>query len=156
MILLIAGVFASYLFISWTFTVVAIAWEDSGVFQSFSRSSFLVKGFWWRTLGILLLLTIIAQFAVSIITTPVQLFALWGFFSKYFSLISSVAEGASESIEFLELFDSIGIGLGIVMFVSYALLLLITPLIPVIMYFDLRARKNEFVQPIDVTETGAA
>ncbi len=154
MILLIAGVFAIYLFICWTFTVVAIAWENSGVFQSFGRSSFLVKGFWWRTFGILLLLTIIAQFAVSIVTAPVQLFALWGFFSKYFSLISSLSEGASKSFEVLELFDSIGIGLGIVTFVSYALLLLITPLIPVIMYFDLRARKNEFVQPTDVTEAG--
>ncbi len=154
MILLIAGAFAVYLFIRWTFTVVAIAWEESSIFQSFGRSSFLVKGFWWRTFGILLLLTLIAQFAISIITAPVQLFAMWGFITKYFSLINSLAEGATESIEFLELFDSLGIGLGIVTFVSYALLLLITPLIPVIMYFDLRARKNEFVQSTDVAEAG--
>lgn len=152
MLCLVAIVFAVYLLIRWTFALPAIVWEDSGVIQSFGRSSFLVKGFWWRTFGILLLLTIIAQFAVSIITTPVQLFALWGFFSKYFTLISSMSDGALESIEFLELFDSLGIGLGIVTFVSYALLLLVTPLITVVMYFDLRARKNEFAPPTELAD----
>jgi hypothetical protein len=153
MLVLIAGVFAVYLFIRWAFALPAIAWEDSGVIQSFGRSSFLVKGFWWRTFGIILLLTIIAQFAISIITTPIEFIALWGFFSKYFSMIGSIAEGTVDSYEILDLFDSIGGGLGIVIFVSYVLMLLITPLITVVIYFDLRARKNEFVQPTELVES---
>ncbi|UCE04660.1 MAG: hypothetical protein JSW07_13660 [bacterium] len=62
-------------------------------------------------------------------------------------MIGSIAEGASDSIEFLELFDSLGTGLGIVTFISYVLVLLVIPLITVGMYFDLRARKNDFVEP---------
>lgn len=150
--LLSSVAFGIYLLIRWVFALVAIAWEHSGVIQSFGRSAFLVRGFWWRTLGILLLLTIITQFAVSIVVTPVQIFSLWGFFSKYFSMMASLAEGAAKSIDVQELFDSIGMGLGIITFVSYTLLLLIMPLIPVIMYFDLRARKKEFIQSTDFAQ----
>jgi len=146
LLIIAAAVCAIFLWVRWAFALPAIAWEDAGVIQSFGRSSFLVKDFWWRTFGILLLLNIIAQFAVSIITTPIQLIALWGFFSKYFVMISSLAEGSVDSFEVLGLFDSLGTGMGIVMFVSYVLLLLITPLISVVMYFDLRARKNEFTE----------
>ena len=153
MLIMIAGVFAVYLFIRWVFALPAIAWEDSSVIQSFSRSSFLVKGFWWRTFGIILLLTIIAQFAISIIVTPIEFVALWGFFSKYFSMIGSISNGAVDSYEILGLFDSLGVGLGIVIFISYVLMLLVTPLITVVMYFDLRARKNEFKQPTEVVES---
>lgn len=153
MFILIAGVFAVYLFIRWAFALPAIAWEDSGVIQSFGRSSFLVKDFWWRTFGIILLLTIIAQFAISIIVTPIEFVALWGFFSKYFSMISSISEGAVDSSKILELFNSIGVGFGIVIFISYVLMLLVIPLITVVMYFDLRARKNEFESPKELVES---
>jgi len=142
--------FAIFLWVRWAFALPAIAWEDAGVIQSFGRSSFLVADSWWRTFGILLLLNIIAQFAVSIITTPVQFIALWGFFSKYFVMLSSLADGTADSPEIVGLFDSLGLGLGIVTFVSYTLLLLITPLISVVMYFDLRARKSEFAESDEV------
>lgn len=144
MLCLVATVFGTYLWVRWAFALPAIAWEDAGVIQSFGRSSFLVKGYWWRTFGIILLLNIITQFAISIVTTPIQFAALWGFFSRYFTLIGSISEGAVDSFEILALFDSIGTGLGIVIFVSYVLMLLVLPLITVVMYFDLRARKNEF------------
>jgi len=149
---LVTGILAVYLWVRWAFALPAIAWEDAGVIQSFGRSSFLVNRFWWRTFGILLLLNIIVQFAISIITAPIQLVALWGFISKYFTMIGSIADGASDSLELLELFDSLGTGLGIVTFVSYVLLLLVLPLISVVMYFDLRARKNEFVEPAELAE----
>lgn len=144
MLCLVATVFVTYLWVRWAFALPAIAWEDAGVIQSFGRSSFLVKGFWWRTFGIILLLNIIAQFAISIVTTPIQFVALWGFFSRYFSMIGSISKGAVDSFEILELFNSLGIGMGIVIFISYLLMLLVLPLITVVMYFDLRARKNEF------------
>ena len=144
MLCLVATVFATYLWVRWAFALPAIAWEDAGVIQSFGRSSFLVKGYWWRTFGIILLLNIIAQFAISIVTTPIQFVALWGFFSRYFTLIGSISEGAVDSFEILELFNSLGTGMGIVIFISYLLMVLVLPLITVVMYFDLRARKNEF------------
>lgn len=152
MLSLVATVLATYLWVRWAFALPAIAWEDAGVIQSFARSSSLVKDYWWRTFGIILLLNLIAQFAISIVTTPIQFVALWGFFSKYFTMIGSISEGAMDSFEILELFGSLGIGMGIVVFVSYLLMVLVVPLITVVMYFDLRARKNEFPENTEYKE----
>lgn len=152
MLCLVTAILAIHLWVRWAFALPAIAWENSGVIQSFGRSSFLVKDFWWRTFGIILLINIIAQFAISIVTTPIQFVAFWGFFSKYFTMISSISERAMDSLQILELFESFGTGLGIIIFVSYVLILLVIPLITVVMYFDLRARKNEFVQPSRLAE----
>ena len=146
-LLLVVFIFAIYLWVRWAFALPAIAWEDAGIMQSFSRSCLLVNGFWWRTFGILILLNLIAQFAVSMITTPISLIAFWDFFLHYFEMINSIASGAPNSQMPLELFDSFGISFGIVTFISYVLMLLVTPHITTIMYFDLRARNDEFVQP---------
>jgi len=43
MLCLVATVFAAYLWVRWAFAVPAIAWENTGVFQSSGRSSFLVN-----------------------------------------------------------------------------------------------------------------
>lgn len=152
MLCLTATVLAIYLWVRWAFALPAIAWENAGIIQSFGRSSLLVKDYWWRTFGIMLLLNIIAQFAISIVTTPIQFIALWGFFSKYFTMIGSISDGAMDSFEVLELFNSLGTGLGIVIFISYLFMVLVVPLITVVMYFDLRARKNEFSGAVEYTE----
>ena len=65
-------------------------------------------------------------------------------------MLSSLQNGSVDRFEVLGLFDSLGVGMGIVMFVSYVLSLLITPLISVVMYFDLRARKNEFTESTEL------
>ena len=101
MLCLAATVLATYLWVRWAFALPVLAWEDASIIQSFGRSSFLVKDYWWRTFGVILLLNIIAQFAISIVTTPIQFVALWGFFSKYFTMIGSISKGAMDSFEIL-------------------------------------------------------
>lgn len=130
--------------ISWLFALPVIAWENAGVIESFRRSRYIVKDHWWRTLGIMILLSIVASFAVSIITTPVAFIALWGFISKYFSLLSSMESSTFQPEQLFEIFSSIGFGYGIVVGISAVLQMLITPVYHVVMYFDLRARKGEF------------
>ncbi len=159
--LLLAICTAVYFWVRWIFALPAIAWEDAGVMQSFRRSSFLVKGWWWRTFGIALLLYLIAQFAITLVTTPLSFVALWGFFKNYFALLGSMSGGQSDPDIVYQLFDSLGVGLGILIYISYILTAMVVPLFVAIMYFDLRARKGEFVQssppqPLPGEEAGSS
>lgn len=131
---------AIHLAVRWAFTLPAIACEEAGVFQSFTRSSMLVQGLWWRTLGILILLTLIVQFAMSIVTTPLSFLALRDFYSRMFEMMG----GAGDPAQMAFSLKTFGKGLALVIGVSAILTVLISPLIRVVMYFDLRARQGEF------------
>jgi len=144
--------FVVYFWVRWAFALPAIAWEDAGIIKSFRRSLSLVKGSWWRTFGILALLFLMAQLAISIITTPIGLAANWSYYSKYFSMFESIAGEAQNSQAVTELFGSLGIGTGIMTFISSVASLVVIPLIITVMYFDLRARKHEFVEPSETMD----
>ena len=77
-----------YLVFRWYFAFVAIAGEDKKVIESFGKSSFLVEGKWWRTFGIVILFSILIDFAISIISTPVYFIAMWDFILQYFRMIA--------------------------------------------------------------------
>ena len=140
-----AGVAAAiYFTISWLFTLPVIAVEDVGVIESFRRSRSLVRSHWWRTLGIYLLLSIVASLAISMITTPITFIAMWGFISKYISFFVSYSSHHQNPEYIFELLSTIGWIEGIVIAISAILELVVTPIIFVVMYFDLRARKGEF------------
>lgn len=148
-IALLLGICAAvYFWVRWIFALPAIAWEGAGVMESFRRSSFLVNGWWWRTFGIGLLLYLITQFAITLVTTPLSFVALWGFFKNYFALLGSASGGQPDPDIVYRLFDSLGVGLGILIYISYILTAMIVPLFVAIMYFDLRARKGEFAQSL--------
>jgi hypothetical protein len=146
--------FSIFLAVRWAFTLPVIACEGAGVIESFKRSWYLVGGIWWRTFGVLILLTLVAQFAISIITTPISLLVLWDFFAQYFNILSSLGTSDPDPSVFLDLFDSsFGIGIGIMSCLSTVLSLLVTPLATAVMYFDLRARKGEFTGSASVDYT---
>ncbi len=153
LVFFVSMLLAVYLWVRWVFAMTAISWEDAGVFESFSRSSFLVRGLWWRTFGILILLNIIAQFAISLISTPVSFIAFADVFRVYFDMITSISTGEAPSEFTSEQIMGLFSGPKFVLYIAFAsiLSLLITPLITVVMYFDLRARKGEFGE---TTETG--
>jgi len=143
-----AMICAIYLWIRWAFTLPPIACEEAGVVAAFRRSFALVQDVWWRTFGILILMSLIVQFAISIITTPLSFIMLRDFFAKYFEMLGSMGSGQPDSRALLETFDTFGMGLGLVVGVSAILSMLISPLIRVIMYFDLRARQGEFAPAV--------
>jgi hypothetical protein len=154
--LFVPAIFLSIFFaVRWAFTLPVLAWEDEGIIGAFRRSSYLVRGMWWRTLGILILLTLVIQFAISIITTPVSFVVLWDFFAKYFEMLGQLGAGEPDPTMLLESFDSFGLGIGIVTCVSSILSVMISPLAITTMYFDLRARNREFMQSASSGEFGA-
>jgi hypothetical protein len=138
--------FAVYLYIKWAFAIPAIAWENAGVIKSFQRSWELVTDNWWRVFGILILLNLIVQFALSIVTTPLLFVAMWDFFIEYFKMLGTLGDAPPAADAFMKIFSSIGFGVGLVTGISTLLQVLITPLISVVMYYDLRARRGEFPQ----------
>lgn len=145
--LIFAGILiVVYLGISFAFTVPAISWEDADVIESFKRSWTLVRGHWWRTFGILILMGLMVSFAASIIMTPFYLIFLWDFFKAYFDAISAIATGENDPTIFVTMIKSLGFGIGILSGISSILQLIVTPLYSVVMYFDLRARRGEFSQ----------
>ncbi len=135
-----------FLAIRWLFALQVIAWEDTGVIDGFRRSWFLVEGNWWRVLGIVILLSIVAQFAISVIVAPVSFIALWGFIAQYFSMMTNGPDTMAPQ-QVVEILKSLGWGYGLVIGVSEILSLVVTPVYLAVMYFDLRARKGEFESP---------
>ncbi|MCX5558167.1 glycerophosphoryl diester phosphodiesterase membrane domain-containing protein [Streptomyces sp. NBC_00038] len=84
-----AGVVALWLMIRFSLASPALMLEKQSVFKSMSRSAKLVRGSWWRVLGIQLLATIIANIMASIIVIPFAVIAaalsgdgVTGFFSS--------------------------------------------------------------------------
>jgi hypothetical protein len=145
MIVLLIGcvVMTVFLSVRWSFTVMAIASEQTKALDSFGRSATLVRSHWWRTFGVLLLLGCITGFAVSLVTTPVGFLALWDFYSAYFHSLGSHA-ASSEPMQAAKMLGSIGWGFGVIIALSGLMKLLIEPAYKCVMYFDLRARHDEF------------
>lgn len=133
-----------YLAFKWNFVYQTIVFEDTPVMDSFRRSWDLVAGNWWRVFGIMLLFSILIDFAISLVLTPLTLIVLWDFFTEYFRLLGGIASGESDPQAFLQVFKTLGPGLGILIAADAVLTALVTPLYSVALFFDLRARKGEF------------
>ncbi|MEU6352035.1 hypothetical protein ABZ896_22310 [Streptomyces sp. NPDC047072] len=65
-----AGVVALWLMIRFSLASPALMLEKQGIVKSLSRSTKLVRGSWWRVLGIQLLATIIANIVSAIVVLP--------------------------------------------------------------------------------------
>ncbi|MEX2116421.1 MAG: hypothetical protein WEB37_06005 [Bacteroidota bacterium] len=135
-----------YLSINFAFLVPAVTWENESVIGAFRRSWELVRGNWWRTFGILILMNLVVSFAVSIVMTPFSIIILWDFFLNYFEMLGSLGGGEPDSAFAREMIASYGFAFGIVNALSSIAQVIVAPLYLVVMYFDLRARKGEFHQ----------
>ena len=147
-LLIIAGVvFLIYLIFRWYFVLIALINDELGVIDTFSKSSFLIKGYWWRTFGIIILISIAVNFAISLISTPVSFGLMWGHMSQYFKMIGG-NEQAAKNPEFLSGFmKSYFSVISILIILSNFLELLITPLFKIAIYYDLKIRKNDIIEP---------
>ncbi len=142
-----------WLAIRWIFMSQAIVWEDADVLQSFSRSAYLVDGFWWRIFGLFILFSIASQMALSIILTPVSFIAMGGFMASYFALLVDMGPDATPDPAMIQdMISSIGIGMVIFVMLSILLTSIVETAYQVVIYFDTRARKGEFSQPAPPAE----
>jgi hypothetical protein len=133
-----AMIFALIFFYKWYFAPVFIVDSGTGIFNSFSKSSFIVKGYWWRTFGILILLGILIDFAVSVITTPITFLVMWDLISAVFTMEAGASEAMDSSLAYTVLNK-----IGLIITLTFTLQLLIEPLYTIVMYYDLRIRKND-------------
>lgn len=142
---LIAGIILMlYLMFRWYFAFIAIVCEDKKVIESFSKSSMLVEGNWWRTFGIVILFSILIDFAISIISTPVYFIAMWDFFKMYFQMMSEGNFNQNDPEFVFNIMESFGFAIGIVVMISTLLETLIAPVFNVVYYYDLKIRKKDF------------
>jgi hypothetical protein len=74
LLLLVLIPVAIWLYILFSLATPALMLENAGVFKAFGRSRTLVRGSWWRMLGIQLLAAIIAGIVAAIIVIPFELF----------------------------------------------------------------------------------
>jgi hypothetical protein len=126
----------------WYFSLTAVAIETLGPVDSLRQSWFLVGDNWWRTFGILLLFSVLYQFVVSIISLPLTFGSMFNFYRDFFAALAKTGGNLDQQgLQQIQrsLGPTIGIGTGITTLLS----LLITPVFTVVMYFDLRARKND-------------
>lgn len=147
-LLVIAGICALiFLMIKWAFAQIALVIENLGVFDGLTKSYNLTNGYFWRTLGILILVSISVQFAVTLISTPIIFIVMWDFISAMFVAGSTGLE--PDPNEMVNMMSNFGLMFGMTIGITTALQMLIAPLFHVVMYFDLRIRKNEFVSAVN-------
>ena len=138
-----------YFSVKWILLIPTMLIEDLGVFEALKRSSALVKFYWWRTLGIYLLISFIVNIALSIITTPFSLLIFLDFIISIVSSASSINQNFNDPYFLLNYFSGFGYKIGVLAWVTYIAQLCILPCLQVVIYFDLKARNNENIDKTD-------
>lgn len=124
------AIVALFLAIRWHLVIPAIVVEDIGIFAALRRSWGLTRGYFWRTLGIVLLFAIILGIVSAVITSPLA-------FISSFVLMSAGTEG--------ELLTSTLIINLLITAVTSLVSFIVTNmgvLISVLFYYDYRFRKE--------------
>jgi len=119
-----------YFAMRWYLVIPAMIIEDIGVFAALRRSWFLTRGYFWRTLGIVLLFALIFGFVATVITAPLNF--IGGFI---------VTAAGTEA----QLLGSMLIVSLVISAVSSLVTFIVTNmalLISIVFYFDYRFRKE--------------
>lgn len=128
--LVIPGIAAAFFAIRWHLVIPAMVIEDIGIFAALRRSWGLTRGYFWRTLGIVLLFGVILGIVSAVITGPLS-------FLGSFVLMSAGTEG--------QLHTSMLITNLIITAVSSLVGFIVTNmglLISIMFYYDYRFRKE--------------
>lgn len=148
-VLLIGGaiVVTLWIVISWSFAPQAVVCEHDSALQGLARSRLLVRGGWWRVFGILLLIGILVQFAVTIVTAPLQGMAFASFLPDMIEMEKNMLSHPNDSAmlePMLLKLSALGWQLGFVQAVSGILVGIVQAVYGTLLYYDLRARQGEF------------
>jgi hypothetical protein len=126
------------------FAPQAVVFDGEGVFGSLQASSRLVRGSWWRLLGISLVVSIVLSFALGLVTLPFTGVALLPLVSR---MVGLALENNFDLAELAEVFrrSIVGIGVGVAgsTFIQAALGAFFLPAFYGLFYVDLKVRKGE-------------
>ena len=131
----------------WNFSLEAVAIEDLTATEALRRSWALVKGYWWRTVGIFFLFGIAVQFITSIISIPFTFGSMWDVYKEFFT-IAKEQNGQVDPHLFEQIQGALGTGIGVGMAITTVVRMLIEPQYRTVMYFDLRARHTPASEPV--------
>jgi len=155
-ILIIAAfLYAFNLLFKWYFAEVILVHTGCGIIESFKRSSYLVKNNWWRTFGIVILISLVVGFAVSLILSPLSFVFMWDYYRHLFKIMASGGENQINPVESLEMFSKLGTTFGLIIVINLILRSLAFPLFQIVMYFDLKIRKNDFDDAVGKLEANS-
>ncbi len=140
MVVTIIGIpVATYFGICWVLSLQVLLLERRGITASMGRSRALVRGYWWRTLGILILLGILGWVVSFVFGLPSMILAGVGAL-MHSGFISTLVQVVG-------------------MIFSIAGTVLVTPIQfcgAVLLYYDLRVRKEGFDLELMAREMGSA
>jgi hypothetical protein len=126
------------------FAPQAVIFDGEGVFGSLQASARLVRGSWWRLLGISLVVSMVLSFALGLVTLPFTGVAFLPLVSR---MVSLALENSFEISDMAEVFRlsgvSIGIGVAGSTFIQAALGAFFLPAFYGLFYVDLKVRKGE-------------
>jgi membrane-anchored glycerophosphoryl diester phosphodiesterase (GDPDase) len=136
------------------FVPAAIVLEKFSVGRAIARSWTLTRGYFWRTLGILLLVEVMVWIATNIVAVPLQLVLSLGA-----TLLDPTGAGSVSP-------DAVGAGAAVALIVSYAIVSIVSAIGMVLisatwslLYLDLRMRKEgldlELARFVEARQTGA-
>jgi hypothetical protein len=126
------------------FAPQAVVFDGEGVFGSLQASARVVRGSWWRLLGISLVVNLVLSFALGLATLPLTGVAFLPLVSR---MVSLTLEGSFEMSDLVEVFRasvvSIGIGMAGSSFLQAAMGAFFLPVFYGLFYVDLKVRKGE-------------
>ncbi len=126
------------------FAPQAVVFDGEGVFGSLQASARLVRGSWWRLLGISLVVSMVMSFALGLVTLPFTGVAFLPLVSR---MVSLYMDSSFEMSDLVEVFRAsvVGIGIGTAgsTFIQAALGAFFLPAFYGLFYVDLKVRKGE-------------
>ena len=151
--LMFLGFFIMMPVVYWLITKTSVApqviiAEKSGAFVGIGRSFHLVRGSSWRVFGVTFVVNLVIGFALGILTGPIIfIFVLPG----YMQFLQNMLSGTGYSIDStVQLFKSMAWGLGISYYIQAIALGLLLPIFKSLLYTDLRIRRNEWLERIEL------
>jgi len=141
---LLGAALAVWLSVLLHFGPQAVVFDGEGVFGSLQASSRLVRGSWWRLLGISLVVSIVMSFALGLLTLPFTGVAMLPLVSR---MVSLALEDNFQLADLAEVFrrsvTAIAVGTAGSSFLQAALGAFFLPAFYGLFYVDLKVRKGE-------------
>lgn len=157
-LLIIAAVAAAlWLLINWSLGAQAVVCEHDRAVMGLARSRMLVRGHWWRVFGIFFLFAVLTQFAVMIVTVPLQGMAMASVLPDMLDMQKQMLGNPNDVdalVPMLLKMSAFGWQLGLLQAVSGALVGIVQGVYSTLIYYDLRARNGEFDPEPVVQEPG--
>ncbi len=146
LILVALGLFL-YLRMRWAFGTTTIAWEDETALGAFTRSGYLVRGYGWRTFGLLAVFAIVISVILSAVVLPLQFWLMKDIIMLGMEESARNVALLQSNTNPLETLANIGLVYGVVAGVANLITTMLKSVYLPILYFDLRARNSEFDHP---------